>query len=102
MIGSTTIAPQKRNCSEASGAAAPATVTEYGIMYGQNITIRLSQEAKKNSTVRANGAPSRLPRTPDRISRSDSSAIAGNTKPEGRTLRPLRENTLKSKKKAKA
>ncbi len=72
-----------------------ATVIEYGIMYGQNITPRLRKAAMKKSTVIANGTPSwRLRWTPTASAASASTPIAGKTRPQCRVCKSLRASTL--------
>jgi hypothetical protein len=44
--------PRRRRRRTASGAAAFATVTEYGIKYGQNITDRLRKAARRRLSSR--------------------------------------------------
>jgi hypothetical protein len=70
MTGSTA-----RYCNEASGAAAFATVMEYGIMYGQHIGPRLKKAAAKKGTVIAKGRASWGPGAPKRTPSSSSRPI---------------------------
>src|SRR5664279_703641 len=77
-------APQNRNESDASGAAALPTVIEYGIMYGQNNTASVANADRKNSTVIANGQPSRRRRAPAKTPTIASKPITGKIKPQAR------------------
>src|SRR5277367_6729573 len=85
MTGSTNKpAPQNRNESDASGAAALPTVMEYGIMYGQNNIASVAKEDRKNNTVIANGQPSRRRSAPAKTPSIASTPIAGKIKPQVR------------------
>src|SRR5271163_4806304 len=77
-------APQNRKDSEASGAAALATVIEYGIIYGQNRTASVAKDARKNSTVIANGQASRRCRAATKIATIATRPIAGKINPQRR------------------
>src|SRR5215472_11645325 len=85
ITGSTnTPAPQNRNESEFSGAAALPTVTKYGIMYGQNITASESKAATKNTAVNANGQLSRRRRAATKTPYMANNSAAGKTRPQWR------------------